>query len=159
ALTPGRSRGTSRTVSMWRMLARTLWFTIVLLTLSQLVVSFPDRNAQITSICQTCLLRSDNIKELRTLGLSPQGFAIYLLALAALFTLIYCLVGAAIMWRKIDDPLAVLVAFALLFFGGFASWGPPDTLISVSPFGNALARVLSAAGRALLLLMFFLFPD
>src|SRR5215472_1763689 len=159
AHTPSRSRWTSRTFSMWRILARMFWFTVVLLTLFQLVVSFPGRYAQFTSVCPSCLLRSDNIEELRTLGLSSQEFAIYLLVLAALFTLIYCLVGATIMWRKIDDPLAVLVAFALLFFGGFASWGLPDPLVSGLPFGYALARVISAVGRALLLLMFFLFPD
>jgi signal transduction histidine kinase len=159
ALTPGRSRWTSRTFSVWRILARMLWFALVLLTLFQIIVSFPGRYAQFTSVCASCLLRSDNIEELRTLGLSPQGFAIYLLVLAALFTLIYWLVGATIMWRKVDDPLAVLVAFALLFFGGFASWGPPDPLASALPFGYALAHVLTATGRTLLLLMFFLFPD
>jgi signal transduction histidine kinase len=159
ALTPGHSRWTSRTFIVWRILARMLWFALVLLTLFQIIVSFPDRYAQFTAVCASCLLRADSIEELRTLGLSPQGFAIYLLVLAALFTLIYCLVGATIMWRKVDDPLAVLVAFALLFFGGFASWGPPDPLASGLPFGYALEHVLSAAGRALLLLMFFLFPD
>ena len=123
---PGRSRWTSRTLSMWRILARMFWFMVVLLALFQLIVSFPSRYAQFTSVCPSCLLRSDNIEELRTLGLSSQEFANYLIVLAALFTLIYCLVGATIIWRKIDDPVAVLVAFALLFFGGFASWGPQN---------------------------------
>jgi signal transduction histidine kinase len=136
-----------------------LWLALVLLTLFQVIVSFPGRYAQFSTICPSCLLRPDNIEGLQSLGLSPQGFAIYLLVLAALFTLIYCLVGATIMWRKVDDPLAVLVAFALLFFGGFASWGPPEALANASPYGFAAARILSAAGRALLLLMFFLFPD
>jgi signal transduction histidine kinase len=136
-----------------------LWLALVLLTVFQMIVSFPGRYAQFATICASCLLRPDNIAELQSLGVSPQGFAIYLLTLAALFTLIYCLVGATIMWRKVDDPLAVLVAFALLFFGGFASWGPPESLANASPYGFAVARILSAAGRALLLLMFFLFPD
>src|SRR5215467_11996573 len=159
ALSPDRSRQSTRMVGVWRVLARMLWLALVLLTLFQIIVSFPGRYAQYTMICASCLLRPDNIAELQSLGLTPQGFAIYLLVLAALFTLIYCLVGAMIMWRRVDDPLAVLVAFALLFFGGFASWGPPEALASVSPYGFAVARILSAAGRALLLLMFFLFPD
>jgi signal transduction histidine kinase len=124
-----------------------------------MVASISVRYAQYAAVCASCLLRPDNIRELGSLGLSPQGFAIYLLVLALLFTLIYCLVGALIMWRKGVDPLAVLVSFALLLFGGFASWEQTTPLTSASLYAYALAHGLSALGRALLLLMVFLFPD
>src|SRR5215469_5830382 len=105
ALSPDRSRHMTHMFGVWRILARMLWLVLVLLTLFQMIVSFPRRYAQFSTICPSCLLRPDNSKELRILGLSAHGFAIYLLVLAALFTLVYCLVGATIMWRRIGDPL------------------------------------------------------
>src|SRR5262245_14103610 len=91
ALTPDRSRLIIPMFGVWRVLARMLWLALILLTLFQIIVSFPERYAQFTTICSSCLLRPDNIEELQSLDLSPRGFAIYLLVLAALFTLIYCL--------------------------------------------------------------------
>ena len=122
ALTSNRSNRTVRTLSVRQALARILWLLIAGVTLLHVVTSFPILFTQFTTICANCLLRPDNVAELSALGLAPQGFAIYLLVLAALFTLIYCLVGATIFWRKTSDPAAVLFAFTLLFFGGFASW-------------------------------------
>jgi signal transduction histidine kinase len=136
-----------------------LWLLIAGLTLLHVATSFPILYAQFTTVCASCLLRPDNVAELSALGLSPQGFATVLLILAALFALIYYIVGATIFWRKTSDPTAVLVALTLLFFGGFASWGPTDALASASPWWRALMLALYAAGRALLLLMFYLFPD
>jgi signal transduction histidine kinase len=159
ALASDRSKATDRALTVRQALARTLWLLIACLTLTHVVTSFPMLYVQFTTICATCLLRPDNSAELSALGLSPQSFALYLLILAALFTLIYCLVGATILWRKTTDPVAILVALTLLFFGGFASWGPADALTSASPYWRALMLILYAAGRALLLLMLFHFPD
>jgi len=159
ALTANDSKAPGHTLSWRRALARGLWLLIAGLTLLHVATSFPILYAQFTTVCASCLLRPENVEELSELGLAPQGFAIYLLVLAALFTLIYCLVGATILWRKTTDPEAVLVALTLLLFGGFASWGPADALTGASPWWRALILTLFAAGRALLLLMLFLFPD
>jgi signal transduction histidine kinase len=159
ALASNASKGADRSLSMRQTLARVLWLLIACLTLLHVATSFPILYVQFTTVCASCLLRPGNITELSALGLSPQGFAIYLLVLAAVFTLIYCLVGATIFWRKTTDPVAVLVALTLLFFGGFASWGPTDEFSGASPWWQALVLALYVAGRALLLLMLFLFPD
>jgi signal transduction histidine kinase len=159
ALTANDPKLPGHALSVRQALARVLWLLIAGLTLLHVATSFPILFTQFTTVCANCLLRPDNVAELSALGLAPQGFAIYLLVLAALFTLIYCLVGATIFWRKTSDPAAVLVAFTLLFFGGFASWGSTDAFSGAAPWWRGLMLALYATGRALLLLMLFLFPD
>jgi signal transduction histidine kinase len=132
---------------------------LVVLTLAHVFASFPVLFAQFTTVCASCLLRPDNMSELDALHLSPTAFAFYLLGLAAIFTLIYCAVSAIVAWRKSSDPMAIIIAFTLVSFGGTALGGPTDALTSASPIWRALVLLLYAGGRGLLLLVFYLFPD
>jgi signal transduction histidine kinase len=141
------------------MLVRVLWLLLAALTFTHVLASFPILFAQVTTVCATCVLRLENAAELDALHLSRDAFALYLLGFAALFALVYSVVSALIIWRKSRDPVAILVAFTLVSFGGTAVGGPNDALTNVSPVWAAAVLLLYAAGRGMLLLVFYLFPD
>jgi len=140
-------------------LSRAAWLVVALLTLVHFAAGLPSLFARFQAECADCLLRPSTVDELRALGLSPVLFAGYLTALALVFGLGFFVVGGAIFSRRSDDPAALVVALALVTFGGTAFGGPPDQLTAMSSVWQVLATMIYFVGRASLLLFFSLFPD
>ena len=99
---------------------------------------------------------------LAELGLSPAGYALYNVALDAVFVSVFAVVAGVIFWRRSDDPVALLVATMLVV------WGPlnglfvltPNTTQGMSPVWDlTLNTVPTFIGYMAWMLFFYLFPS
>jgi hypothetical protein len=74
----------------WLLLARVVWVTVALLTVSVFVLSIPSEFARLRSPCSDTVscgwlmrLTAENSRELSSLGLSVEFFAAYFVSLEA----------------------------------------------------------------------------
>ncbi|MCI0420942.1 MAG: hypothetical protein L0312_17210, partial [Acidobacteria bacterium] len=107
----------------WLIVARATWLVLGALAAGLFVAGIPVEFAQLQLGCPTSSCASSGgiapveLPLLENLGLSPQFFATYGIALELGFTLVFVLVAGLIFWRKSSDRLALFVSFALLLFG------------------------------------------
>jgi hypothetical protein len=99
---------------------------------------------------------------LAELGLSPAGYALYNVALDAVFVSVFAVVAGVIFWRRSDDPMALLVATMLVV------WGPLNGLFVLTPNATqgmspaldlTLNRIPTFVGYMAWMLFFYLFPS
>ena len=99
---------------------------------------------------------------LAEIGLSAGGYALYNVALDAVFVSTFATVALVIFWRRSDDPMALLVATMLVV------WGPLNGLFVLTTYAIewpnpaldlALNRVPTFIGYMAWMLFFYLFPS
>jgi hypothetical protein len=151
----------------WLLLARVAWMAVALLAVGVFVAGAGLRSLELQQVCtataSVCdrhyLLTPQNVRELRSLGLSPDLWALYTGATSIVFASVWWAVGATIFARKSEDRMALLVSLFLVTFT-IAFW--PDV-------AGALARsypafvvpvgILKLLGDVLAMLFFYLFPS
>ena len=84
-------------------------------------VALPARYAQLAAPDQA--VRA----ELVVLGLSPDMYAFYQVALDTIFVVVFATIGGLIFLRKPGDPVALLVALMLV------TWGPGNDIMVLTP--------------------------
>jgi hypothetical protein len=141
----------------WALLVRVTWVAVALAALGSFVVSLPVRYAELSQ--PTGRMRA----ALAEAGLSPGGYALYNVALDAVFVSVFAAVAIVVFWRRSDDPVALLIATMLVV------WGPFNGLLVQAPgtlegtYPPALDVLLSAAlpfaGYMAWMLFFYLFPS
>ena len=129
---------------------------VAVVALGRFVTAVPARYAELAH--PTSGVRA----ALAEMGLSAGGYAIYNVALDAVFVSIFAVVAIVIFWRRSNDPVALLVATMLVV------WGPLNGLFVLTPsatqgmspaLGMALDRVPTFVGYIAWMLFFFLFPS
>jgi hypothetical protein len=145
----------------WLLLARIVWFTLVVLILSIYIARLPDYFTELQTVCRLApcsysQLSSDTVVALQHFGLSVGSYATFMVALATLVALAFFGTGGFIFWRKSDDWMALL--FALICVIG----GTMPVLWTVAT-SHSVWRLPVSFVTELLLLLFFLafilFPD
>jgi hypothetical protein len=138
------------------LLARAAWVAVAVVALGQFVISVPTRYAELAH--PTARVRA----ALAEVGLSAGGYALYNVALDAIFVSIFALVAIVIFWRRSDDPVALLVATMLVV------WGPLNGLFVLTPSATSgmyptlqatLGLTLTYVGYMAWMLFFYLFPS
>lgn len=141
----------------WLLVARAAWVVGAVVALGQFVLSIPARYAQLShpaASVRTALSES---------GMPATGYALYNVALDAVFVSVFAAVAIVIFWRRSDDPVALLVATMLVV------WGPLNELVVLTP-GAArglmsplleltLYKVPVFIGYMSWMLFFYLFPS
>ena len=129
---------------------------VAVVALGQFVISVPTRYAELAH--PTARVRA----ALAEVGLSAGGYALYNVALDAIFVSIFALVAIVIFWRRSDDPVALLVATMLVV------WGPLNGLFVLTPSATSgmyptlqatLGLTLTYVGYMAWMLFFYLFPS
>src|SRR5947209_11025728 len=145
-------------------LARIIWITLAVCSLSVLVTSLPSYVVRLEIVCTgpPCAYGQLSLASVRTLhdfGLSISDYATFSGALTVAGALVWFGVGVVIFWRtwgKSDDWFALLVALLLVL-------GSPSTTISAlagSPWAwQFSARFVIFLGKVLAALFLSLFPD
>src|SRR5215207_10993388 len=137
-------------------LARVGWVAVAAVALGQFIISVPARYAHLAH--STAGVRA----ALAEMGLSAGGYALYNVALDAIFVSIFALVAIVIFWRRSDDPVALLVATMLVV------WGPLNGLFVLTPSATSgmyptlqatLGLTLTYVGYMAWMLFFYLFPS
>ena len=148
----------------WLLLARVVWVTVALLTVSVFVLSIPSEFARLRSPCTDTVscswlirLTAENALELRSLGLSVDFFAAYFISLEAAFTVVPIAVGAIIFWRRPDDRMAFLVSLVLLMYWAGITF--PYHLLDLPRAWEVSSAVVALVGVGAILLFMYVFPD
>ena len=149
----------------WFVLARVVWFILIVLFLGTFVAGLPVYFKQIQTVCTspaTCsidgALTPTGMQALQNLGFSVRDYAIYTLVLIIGVSLFWCAIGGVIFWRKSDDWMALIVAFFLISFTN-SSQGPSYVLAMTSPAWNLPVMFENSLIITSLFLFFYLFPD
>src|SRR5215213_8653255 len=148
----------------WLRLARVVWVTVALLTVSVFVLSIPSEFARLRSPCTDTVscswlirLTAENARELSNLGLSVDFFAAYFISLEAAFTVVPIAVGAIIFWRRPDDRMAFLVSLVLLMYWAGITF--PYHLLELPRGWEVSSAVVALVGVGSILLFMYIFPD
>jgi len=96
---------------------------------------------------------------LANLGLSPEFFAAYGIALELIFALVFVGVAALIFWQKSSDRPALFAASTLLLFGTATQTYAMQTLVATHSFWRLPVDSLHFLGSASFSLFLYLFPD
>jgi hypothetical protein len=141
----------------WLPFARVAWVAVAVVALGRFVTSVPLRYDQLAH--PTAGVRAS----LAEMGLSAHGYALYNVALDAVFVSVCAAVAVVIFWRRSNDPVALLVATMLVV------WGPLNGLLVLSPNAGiremsplvelALDRAPAFIGYVAWMLFFYLFPS
>jgi hypothetical protein len=127
---PSSARET-RLQGRWLLLARSLWGVLVIATLVVIFASLPVYLAQLQtpcarSACGYSQLTPEQAEALTGMGLFPGVYTAFTVTLT-LATLVVCLgVSTLIVWRRSDDPMALIVALLLV------ALGPLEVMFNVS---------------------------
>jgi hypothetical protein len=126
AMTESRERHSSaRLNGRWLLLARGIWITLVVLTLAIFFASLPVYVTQLQTPCagSACgfqQLTPEQAETLKGIGLFPDFYTAFTLALTLATIMVYLVVSTVIVWRRSDDRMALIVALMLVTFGPFA---------------------------------------
>jgi signal transduction histidine kinase len=160
------ARGSPPTTLQGRslLLARMAWVVVALLYVGVFISGIPSEFARLKTPCTSTVscsliphLTEQKVQELKELGLSPEFFAAYFVAIEVAFTAVSAAIGAFIFWSRPDDRMAPLVSLMLLMLGG--ALPIPLFTLDLSPLWTASARALSFVGAALAILFFYVFPN
>jgi signal transduction histidine kinase len=149
----------------WLILARAAWLAIGALATGLFIAGIQAEYRQLLLGCPTTYCASSGglaiveLSLLEKLGISPEFFATYGIALELVFTLVFFGVAALIFWQKSSDRPALFVSFALLLFGTATQSFALSALVAVRPFWGGLVDLLHFLGSASFSLFLFIFPD
>jgi hypothetical protein len=164
--TTGRASASDTSLHGARLLmARSIWGLAVLIDLGVLIVGLPAYAAQLNTFCAdptrvSCSYpQLDPAQEaaLRQIGISLSGYAIYVLVLDVLITLLFIVVGALIFWHKSREPMGLFVSLLLITFGCLGT-----DQVHISPLNSGLvflALPLVILQWPALGFLFYTFPD
>ncbi len=164
AAVPERPVGSSRLSGRLLVLARAAWVCIALAAVCLFVLGVPAEFALLHEPCQTARcttgqLPSAGLRALEDLGLSPDAFAAYLVALDAVFAAVCCAVAALIFVRRSDDRMGLFVSLALLTFGTSTFVFTLEALAVSYTIARLPVNALHLLGSVLFGLFLYLFPD
>ncbi len=156
-----RHEADTRLHGRWLLLARIVWFALVVLTLSVSIATFPEYVVQLQTVCRLAVcsfgqLSPDSVVALEHFGISVSSYATFMVALTTIVALVFFGTGGVIYWRKSDDWMALL--FALILVVG----GTVPILFTVGTSHSAWRFPISFVAELLFLsffLTFTLFPD
>ena len=146
-------------------LARAAWLVAGALAVGLFVAGIPAEYRQLQLGCPTSAcasiggVASVELSLLVNLGISPEFFAAYGVALDVVFASVYIVVAALIFWRKSSDRQALFVSLALLLFGTATQPYALHALVAAYPSWGLPVDSLHFLGSASFSLFLYLFPD
>ncbi len=146
----------------WLILARLAWVALAVLIVGLYLIGIPMTYATYQTVCTafpSCAnlqLTESLARQLPSLGLSIQGYALYFTLVINLVPLLFFLVAVLIFWRKSENRMALFVSLMLLTWGG-GGWigtsNDPNSLLHWIEIG------LQALGNTCIALFILIFPD
>lgn len=167
--TPDSVTGTTRPADSaighrWLAFARAGWVVFAVVHLALSAVGLPLYFAALRTVCDAMScppwqLTPERVRALENWGLSADAYAAYLVALQAIYTLVFLVIAALLFWRKPSSRLALFVSLTFVMIGTLSP-AARQVLFDTYPAWGLLADFLASLGWASFFLIFFyLFPD
>lgn len=130
-------------------LARLLWLTTALGTISVFLVGFIARYQELKQVCydtsgeceRFMRLTPEGVLNLQQIGLTAHVYALYVTLMIVLFYLVSWCIAGLVFWKRSDNWAALLVGMFLLAFGDssplaalslqYPAWVLPTTLVQL----------------------------
>lgn len=150
----GRLRG------RWLAVARVGWLAAASPIVALFVFGLPAYYEQFRtlSVIGDAAYREAARENLARIGLSPDFYAGYYVALGVALAAACFVVAAILFARRSDEPVALFVALTLVLLGTTFT-GSAGTLSEAGPLWGRLGAVLETFSLASVFLFFFVFPD
>ena len=145
----------------WLVLARVVWFILVVLALLVLIFSLPVYIAPLSNVCSGIAcgngqLTPQILGTIRNLGFSIGEYVTINVVLAFVQAFVWFAVGGVLFWRKSNDWMALLVALMMVLLGTSVALNTVAGSFSLWQFPSRLIGFLS---YLLLILVILLFPN
>ena len=143
----------------WLLLARIAWVALTAIVIGFHVAGIPYLYArQIGSFFGR--LTPEQVRVFKNLGLTPEFYAAYAVAVPVGTMLVFTTIATVIFWRRSEDRMALFSAFMLVVFGGAAlTSGVPQTLAAAHPTLWFPVHLLDYLGQVAFVTFFYLFPN
>lgn len=153
----------TRLSGSWLFVARTVWVTLVALSLGLTIVSFPVYYQQLQRPCVdattcniTAAMTAKGLQALTDIGFSVSGYAAFNTIFWAIILAVWSGIGFLIFWRRSIDKVVLLASFSLVMF----NTGPTLSALPITYPALALPVILIGLfGQISLWLFFLLFPN
>lgn len=147
----------------WLWIARTVWLTLVTVTLVVFVASLPVYWMQLQTICRATSCPPwqtlpTGAQAIEHLGFSLQGWTVIQVSVTAVLELVWLAVGVVIFWHKSKERIALVTSLYLAVFVVNLN-NNLDALAARAPIWQMPVHIVTYAGGVSPLLFFFLFPD
>ena len=165
--TPGdeqRGERDTRLHGRFLILAWVFWGVIAFFELTALVYSLTGAVVQLqvlcTSSCTIQQLSATAVIALQRAGLSLGDYIAFYLAVILISTFLCYTIAAVLLWRRMDDWLALLVSLMLMSFGpGFISIGVRFSQWFDPTMASHVSSLFDQINLTILVPVFFLFPN
>ncbi|HLY31894.1 MAG TPA: GAF domain-containing sensor histidine kinase [Ktedonobacterales bacterium] len=141
-----------------RLLARVGWVVVTLTVIGLNLIALPSTYGASFSLTPSTL------RDLHRLGLSPTLFSVLQIMEDAPLQLVYLGLGLLLFWRRSEERVALLCAYAFVTFGGMLPlFDFNNGTLAPSLAANAVLRLLAlallASGEVSLVVFFYVFPS
>jgi hypothetical protein len=143
----------------WLLLARVAWMALTAIVIGFHVAGIPYLYArQIENFFGR--LTPEQVRVFKNLGLTPEFYAAYAVAVPVGTMLVFTTIATVIFWRRSEDRMALFSAFMFVVFGGAAlTSGVPQTLAAAHPTLWFPVHLLDYLGQVAFVTFFYLFPN
>jgi hypothetical protein len=156
------ARTTQRTATLrgrWLLLARVAWVALTAIVIGLHVSGIPYSYARQTGNLNFGRFTPEQLQAFENLGLTPEFYAAYTVAVPIFTMLVFTVVATVIFWRRSEDRMALFGAFVLVVFGGAALTSEtPHALAAAHPALQFPVRLLDYLGQVSFCILFYVFP-
>ena len=144
----------------WLLLARLAWVALTASVVGLHVAGIPYDYARSLGSSNFGRLTPEQVRLFKNLGLTPEFYAAYTVAVPVSTMLVFTAIATVIFWRRSEDRMALFGAFMLVVFGGAAlTSGVPQALAVAHPALWFPVHLLDYLGQVAFVVFFYVFPS
>src|SRR5215211_2816555 len=160
---PGMRDRTPRRTTLhgrWLLLARVAWVALTVIVVGLQVAGIPYFYARTINNLNFDRLTTEQVQLYKNLGLTPEFYAAYTVALPVGTMVVFTAIAAVIFWRRSEDRMALFAAFMLVVFGGAALTSDvPQTVAAAHPTLWFPVHLFEYLGQVAFVVFFYVFPN
>jgi hypothetical protein len=144
----------------WLLLARLAWVALTASVVGLQVAGIPYFYARTINNLNFDRLTTEQVQLFKNLGLTPEFYAAYTVALPVGTMVVFTAIATVIYWRRSEDRMALFGAFMLVVFGGAALTSDvPRALAAAHPALWFPVHLLDYLGQVAFGVFFYIFPS
>src|SRR5215212_6291431 len=157
------SRRASRPTTLrgrWLLLARLAWLAVASIVIGLHVAGIPYAYARTINKLNFDRLTTEQVQLYNNLGLTPEFYAAYTVALPVGTMVVFTAIATVIFWRRSEDRMALFAAFMLVVFGGAALTSDvPRAVAAAHPTLRFPVHLFEYLGQVAFGVFFYVFPN